>query len=258
MTTRKGAMNRAAIPVDVLAGLNAGTLASANLVEGLAVDFAMLLAGVCPELPSAAVEQMAQVRELGVVCRMRMAAVLLAEYRGPAVFDRLCAHPSDTARGWAAFVLADTPGLTLSERLYRMRRLADDSHFGVREWAWLALRPVLALELDDALRLLLPWSHDPSANIRRFAIEITRPRGVWTGHLPALKADPSPARPLLDAVIADPSRYVADSCGNWLNDAAKSRPDWVVACCNDWRRRDGSDTVAYVLRRALRSLPGKI
>jgi 3-methyladenine DNA glycosylase AlkC len=98
------------------------------------------------------------------------------------------------------------------------------------------------------------WAGDSSENIRRFAIEITRPRGVWSAHIPALKESPDLAQPLLNQVMNDPARYVQNSCANWLNDAAKSKLPWVQQYCAMWQKKNGSANTAYIVKRALRSV----
>ncbi len=50
------------------------------------------------------------------------------------------------------------------------------SDAGVREWAWMAVRPVLAAELDPGVALLLPWSGEESERLRRIASEASLPR----------------------------------------------------------------------------------
>jgi hypothetical protein len=64
-------------------------------------------------------------------------------------------------------MLGAAPDLTLDARLHAIYPLADDSHFGVREWAWLALRPHLAHDLDLTIALLTPWTCCASQYIRR-------------------------------------------------------------------------------------------
>lgn len=252
VTPRKGATRRAGIPADVLAGLNAGRLETATLAESLALDFAALLRAVEPGVDDTTLARLDPA--IGVSRRMAIAADILLERRGPDGFAGLAAHRADTVRGWAAYLLARIPGLSLAERLAQVRPLAGDAHFGVREWAWLAVRPHLAADIGDSVHLLAPWTGETSANLRRFAVESTRPRGVWCAHIGALKDDPAIGLPLLEPLRADPSTYVQDSVANWLNDAAKSKPDWVKALTGRWRREHRSPETDRICRRAERSL----
>lgn len=242
------------IPVDVLVRLNAGELQTATLVEGLAIDLALLLRTVAPEVGAGATARMDALRGAGITRRMAAAGAILLDRLGPAGFGRLAAHPADTARGWAAYLVAAIPDMPLTERLRMVRVLADDPHFGVREWAWLAVRPQIVADVDGAIAALQPWTGEPSANLRRFAVEATRPRGVWAAHIAALKQEPRLGLPLLAPVRADPSVYVQDSVANWLNDAGKSRPAWVRALCAEWRAADQSAATARICARATRNL----
>ena len=124
----------------------------------------------------------------------------------------------------------------------------------VRECAWDSVRPYVAADLGRGIRLLEPWVRDPDPNIRRCAVEGTRPRGVWTPHIEALKEDPEPGLAILEPVRSDPSRYVQRSVGNWLNDASKSRPDWVRQVCSRWTEESRTRETAWTVNHALRTL----
>jgi 3-methyladenine DNA glycosylase AlkC len=173
---------------------------------------------------------------------------------GQMTFERLATHVSDTVRSWACFAAQAKPKQKLANRLSAVRRFAADPHFGVRECAWMSVRPHFAEQLPHAINLLQPWATDPDPNIRRFAIESTRPRGVWCAHLIALKADPQQAASLLEPVRSDPSRYVQSSVANWLNDASKSHPAWVQKLCRRWEMESPSKETAWIVKRALRSI----
>jgi 3-methyladenine DNA glycosylase AlkC len=251
---RKGARRSADIPDAVRAALSLGAMQSATLVEGLAVDQAQLLRAVFPALPAPVLAAADAVCEHGIVQRMVGMGGLLLDALGSAGTAACVGHLSDTVRGWACFMVGADPRLDLAARLDAIRPLADDAHFGVREWAWMAVRPHLAAELDAALVQLAPWTGAPSERLRRFACEALRPRGVWCAHIAALKQQPERALVLLTALHADPSVYVQDSVANWLNDAAKDRPDWVRARCAQWLQDGPSAATRRICQRAMRKL----
>ncbi|MDH1520703.1 DNA alkylation repair protein [Achromobacter mucicolens] len=240
-----------------LAQLNAGAPAT-TLTECLAVDYARLMQAAVPEVGAQALAVMRADAMAGISKRMQRAALILLDTLGPQAIDRLQAHASDTVRGWACFMVGALPGLPVRARLDMIRPFADDAHFGVREWAWLAVRPPLTAELETSVACLAPWTIHSSERVRRFASESLRPRGVWCAHVPALKANPAIALPLLEPLRADPATYVQDSVANWLNDASKDQPDWVRELCARWSA--GAATAGAkaaterICKRALRSV----
>ncbi|HEY1129940.1 MAG TPA: DNA alkylation repair protein [Roseateles sp.] len=253
-TARKGAARTTDIPADVLQALSRGEIQSANLAECLALDQAELVRTVFPDLRTRALEEVSTACELGVLKRMAGIAAVLLDEMGEAAIERCRSHGADTVRGWACFMIGARPGLDLQARLAAIRPLADDAHFGVREWAWLAMRPHLAQDLETSIVLLAQWTTEPSERLRRYASEALRPRGVWCAHIAALKREPEQALPILSPLRADPSIYVQDSVANWLNDAAKDRPDWVRDLCALWLRTTAAASTHRISQRALRSL----
>ena len=243
---RKGARSVASVDPEILAQLEAGTIETANLTEGLAINMGSLLSAIAPSVPTDALDL-----SLGVVQRMAQAGALLRAHLSAAELVGLAAHTSDTVRGWAAFAVgqdADQPAL---ERIYAIKPFAADPHFGVREWAWMAVRAIIVDDPLGVIARLTPWTQDGDPNVRRFASEATRPRGVWATSIKLLRKEPEHALPILEALRHDSERYVEDSVANWLNDAAKDRPDWVVALLDVWAK-DG--VAARLITRAGRSL----
>ena len=251
---RKGATRTADIPRDVLHALSHGELECATLAECLAVDQAVLARTLLPALTAHTLNTIDEACQLGVLKRMARIGAVLLEALGTEGIAQCQTHRADMARGWACFMIGAQPHLDLGVRLAAMHPLADDAHFGVREWAWMAMRPHLVQDLAAAIAQLMPWTQDPSERIRRFACEVLRPRGVWSTHIPHLKRSPEQALPLLSALKSDPSVYVQDSVANWLNDAAKDQPTWVRDICAQWLQSSQAAATHRICQRALRNL----
>jgi 3-methyladenine DNA glycosylase AlkC len=241
VSERKGARTVASVDPEVLMQLENGTLESANLTEGLAINMAKLLAVVAPTLPKNSIDL-----ELGIVQRMAQAGGALR-----AIDADFTKHPSDTVRGWAAFAVGQNESIDATKRLKAIRVFAADSHFGVREWAWMAVRSIVVTQPLEAIKVFTPWTQDKDANVRRFASEATRPRGVWAASIPLLRKEPEHALPILEALKLDSEKYIEDSVANWLNDAAKDQPRWVEHLLSQWERVGVAERL---IKRAARSL----
>jgi hypothetical protein len=70
--------------------------------------------------------------------------------------------------------------------------------------------------------------------------------------LRAFVADPSPVLPLLDALVADPSRYVRRSVANHLGDIAKDHPALAVETARRWLAAHPTDPTRWIVRHGLR------
>ena len=237
------------------ADLSLGRDESRTLAEILAITHSTLLTQVVPDAPEGLVEAARHADSLGILARMQTMGEALYTHLGRSACQDLADHPADTVRGWGVFALVAPEKDTDVDTLLALARpAADDPHFGVREWAWMAVRPHLAPRLDEAIHALRPWTSEPSERIRRFASESLRPRGVWARHIPALKKEPERGLPLLEPLRADPSRYVQDSVANWVNDAAKTQPAWAVELCERWQEESPTPATERILKRALRSI----
>jgi len=260
---RKGAFRIALIPPEVLQALNDGRLETVNLNEFMALALPQLARSVAGHIgldaqherlldTLAMLDAFKPMQRHGHIARVLYDLAAQHDERD-AVAHRLATHPSDVARCWAAQWVT-LSGLPLPAQLEAVRRFAADPHFGVREIAWMAVRDAVIASLDEALGLLQPWVGDPDPNIRRFASELTRPRGVWCAQIEALKTAPWRALALLELLRADPSRYVQNSVANWLNDASKSQGEWVHGVCARWAAESDTPQTRYIAKRALRTL----
>lgn len=259
---RKGARSMSQVPTSVRKALAAGTIETVNLMEWLAADMAAL--GRCvasrvqtKSLRTALREGAGRISDLSITARLKIMGEAIAKGvpdLGHEDFRYLAKHRSDIVRQWACYAVSDHGARKpLPERLALTLPFAADENMTVREAAWMAFRPHILANVGNALTLLEPLTRSPDAFVRRFAIEATRPRSVWGMHCEGLKRRPEQALSLLENVRQDQAHYVRLAAGNWLNDASKSRPDWVVEVCERWSADDNPHTTA-ITRRGLRTV----
>ena len=135
-----------------------------------------------------------------------------------------------------------------------MKPFAADKHFGVREVVIFASKERLAEDLNTAISILSTWTKSEDENVRRYAVETIRPTGVWTKKIAQLHDEPSLGLPVLNPLKEDPSRYVQNAVGNWLNDASKSQAEWVKALCQEWGTATDNSATKYIIKRGMRTI----
>lgn len=115
------------------------------------------------------------------------------------------------------------------------------------------IRPFLLRWPEETLAELAVWAYDKNYHVRRLVSEGTRPRLPWAKNV---SLTPEQTFPLLDALHADPTRYVTRSVANHLNDLSKIAPDDVLACLARWKAAEKQDAaeLAWMTRHALRTL----
>jgi 3-methyladenine DNA glycosylase AlkC len=115
------------------------------------------------------------------------------------------------------------------------------------------IRPFLNAFPDPVMARLQEWTGHPNYHVRRLVSEGTRPTLPWARRI---EAEPLSMLPLLDALHADPTRYVTRSVANHLNDIAKIAPERVLATLADWTACGVQDAreLAWMRKHALRTL----
>ncbi|MEL6536873.1 MAG: DNA alkylation repair protein [Bacteroidota bacterium] len=268
LKNRKGPRKVEDLSPEVLELLNSGVLETVNLTEWLAIDQAQLVKNTFPALglAQATVDSIAE----EITAQKKPTAMNSTKVVGSAlhnlyptqeayqdIFEKLSAHAADALRCYAPYLIAQDSRLTVEQKLDRVKKLVADHHFGVREVVWMALRPSLEESLEPSIRFLSTWTADANENVRRFTTEATRPRGVWCKHIHALVDEPEFALPLLEPLKSDPAKYVQDSVGNWLNDASKSRPDFVTQLCEKWEQESPTAETKKIIKKARRTIDKK-
>ncbi|MFA4870156.1 MAG: DNA alkylation repair protein [Pedobacter sp.] len=261
LLSRKGASKPEHIPKEVLVELNKGTLESVNLTEWLAVDHIELIENVLAGYPyflnfvKREIERLESPSVKTLIVEIGTALLLAThENRDQGLFNYLASHHSDSVRCWAVYMVGLDKSLDIHSKFIAIRPFAADRHFGVRELAWMAMRNDIDENLSESIRILVEWTVSDDENIRRFSTEATRPCGVWCKHIALLKDKPEIALALLEPLKSDTSAYVQLSVGNWLNDAGKSKPEWVTKLCNSWVENNKNENTLKIVKRATRNI----
>lgn len=262
-TKRKGSRSAKDIPTSILNQLNRGEIETANLVEWLAVDQKLLLENVLRKMErihyiKSITDQINGLQKQTVnTINETIGSCLLeiaTKQNDIEILPAIQSHQSDLVRCWATYTIGHNAQLSITEILSQIKPFAADTHFGVREISWLAIRSALIKNLEESLNMLSKWTNDPDENVRRFASEATRPRGVWSEHIEQLKQQPELGLVILEPLFSDPSKYVQNSVANWLNDASKTQPQFVIDLCKKWQKKSASKETAYIVKKALRTI----
>ncbi|WP_267402028.1 MULTISPECIES: DNA alkylation repair protein [unclassified Chryseobacterium] len=260
---RKGARSVKDIPQEILEQLNQGKMETVNLTEWLAVDQKILLENLLKQ--NDRLDYLQPILE-NINTLKKQTVNTINEAIGTEIFnltvknndknflDTVAKHSSDLVRCWATYTIGKNQNLCIAEKLERIKIFAADHHFGVREICWMAVRSDISIHLKEALSILSTWTNNDDENIRRFASESTRPRGVWCANIEELKQNPELGLQILNPMKSDKAKYVQDSVGNWLNDASKSKPDFVKNVCEKWLEESPTKETKYIVKKALRTI----
>ncbi|MFY7671510.1 DNA alkylation repair protein [Tenacibaculum sp. MEBiC06402] len=256
---RKGARSFKDLNPEVIDFLNKGLIETKNLMEWLAVDQLSLLKLVLNDLGKiewyidfdAAVHQQKKPTANSNTKVIGHNFGILTQDKE--VYDFLRNHISDVVRCWSCWAESlhydEVP-----ELLSAMKKYTADIHFGVREVVIFATKERMISDLNSSISILSEWTSNKDENIRRFAIESLRPVGVWTKKIAEFQENPEKGILLLEPLKSDSSKYVRDSVANWLNDASKSKPEWVLNVCNRWEKESTTEETSYIVKRALRTI----
>lgn len=263
IASRKGPRSLKDLNPEVLEYLNAGSIETKNLIEWLATDQLVLLKVLLEEVDkmdwyTSFSEAVNAQKKPTANSNTKIIGETFAQLTDTTfIKPKLSNHTSDIVRCWGCWAESlfqdDVEALLKSMKPY-----AADTHFGLREVVIFASKERLSENLDDAIAFLSKWALDPDENVRRYAAEALRPIGVWTKKIPAFQENPELALPVLEALRSDPSKYVRDAVGNWLNDASKSQPTWVKTLCDRWEKESKTKETAYIIKRGLRTIEKKL
>ncbi|MEO0573054.1 MAG: DNA alkylation repair protein [Bacteroidota bacterium] len=256
---RKGPRSLKDLNTEVIDYLNTGKIETKNLMEWLATDQLAILEIVLRDLKKEDwfpnfVEAVHAQKKPTANSNTRVIGETFAQLSSNgSLYGQLKSHTSDIVRCWACWA-ESLQHDDVASLIDGMRDYAADLHFGVREVVIFASKERMAEDLETSIKILSNWTNSKDENIRRFVAEALRPIGVWVKKISEFQEHPEKGLPLVGPLKSDSSKYVRDSVGNWLNDASKSKPDWVIGICHQWKKESPTKETAYIIKRAMRTI----
>ncbi len=134
-----------------------------------------------------------------------------------------------------------------------VKKAANDSHFGVRESAQMALRELLQVFPDQIILVYKKWILDSNEFTRRCVSESLRP--VLVNGRNWIREKPDKAIEILKYINRDPSLYVRKSVGNNLSDISRRNPELVLETLREWLLENDYDKrTLFIARKACRNI----
>ena len=132
-------------------------------------------------------------------------------------------------------------------------RALDLLHAATRRFSMeFYIRPFLNRWPDETLARLDAWVEDDNYHVRRLVSEGTRPRLPWAANI---TLDPMVPLRFLDALHADPARFVTRSVANHMNDLSRIDGARVLRHLRAWQAagRQAPRELDWMTRHALRT-----
>ncbi|MEM7112915.1 MAG: DNA alkylation repair protein [Chloroflexota bacterium] len=119
-----------------------------------------------------------------------------------------------------------------------------------------AIRSFINAFPEETMAFLAKCTQSDNYHVRRLASEGTRPKLPWSQKL---LIDYHQPLSILDALFADPTRYVTRSVANHLNDISKLDPALVIDTLSRWQQSGAQQEkeMAFIVRHATRTLVKK-
>jgi 3-methyladenine DNA glycosylase AlkC len=177
--------------------------------------------------------QIAEALDTCLPADFAQAAAIVEAALAPAGGHGVSGNATDGAGlgGWVVWSLGEFVARRVAQHPADLQRGLQCLHALTQRFsAEFAIRPLLRDHPGEVWAVLMRWSEDPSAAVRRLASEGSRPRLPWGLRLQASVVDPSPAFALLHKLQDDPDEVVRRSVANHLNDIAKDHPELLA----DW------------------------
>jgi len=116
-----------------------------------------------------------------------------------------------------------------------------------------AIRPLIAANPKETMKVMEEWSRDPSVHVRRLSSEGLRTRLPWAQKSFAALKEFKLYKTILSNLKEDPDRFVQKSVANNLNDLFKDDPDKAWEIIEEWESGPCSRETLWIIKHATRN-----